>query len=1087
MRKRDGKVATKLKWYGGLVTRVSTGGSKIRIKYDDGTSEVSKFPDKDVIVDDAGNGEHRVSAGRFIPPAQRAAAAAETAKESQHREEDDSKKKKTASLKKLERSSSKAHKEDEHERIKPALENRNEPPRPAKSPKKEKAKKQIVASPKHDAAHAASADEEGEDTHGDSDFKMDEPSGNGADTGDAHKNATGERKKPSLKIRLKGPKACIVASASHDSVGDKDHSSSEEEEHGDESSYEEDATSVEEEANEKRSVQHEEGGKEEESGAKSPYAATESTEEASQTSDVHYWYARKKRSHDRVSGDEISEGPPKRKRVSGKSSESESAEIEAEDVDQDQPRETERTTADDEEAAGDQKVSNNVEECAEVPPERKRKREEHRASQDSPRAGAKSATPEPAEFRKSTSDAYESKPESSEEETTKSEPKKRPKLDESEVAASKDSTLDSSQTLPSKNIEEKKDGNESDAARLATPPPSQEAGSSADDSTSKAAAAACIPRFGRRAAQQANERIAARKEIIIQDEFAKKKKHRKEKSELKLFAGVDCKGKSKSEESGDDEDNGVWVQCDDCSKWRLLPSSVQTSELPKHWYCNMNVYDPDRNTCDAPEQTAQEIAKEKRRRKRKLAKIARLEAAGKIDAETAAAQRIALDNKERKLTRSKERRASRSPIALKDSLDKDIQLEADKESGARTKRSSTTLSDERAESPTAETGSDLPKSRSYKKQSSFGSGGRKPRSDADDAENIEADVEVEPVPKKRGRGRPPRSRSNKDVGNKESDKGMGTKSGANDQDNQEWVQCELCQKWRRLPSHISADSLPDTWYCAMNTWDSRAANCDAEEDKADPNHHEFGIYGSGVSTASHGNKLSYRNLIFGTGRKQNRPVTERTRAAESLFLAPTVSSSDSICCPKVMYANSSVFMPRTSNAQKSNAADDEKRVSLFELMSHSNLWAELRAASNLAELDKLGSSIVNSSYDSLSAEMKQTMKQMVLHAIGALTLACDEVLLEAQCRQWTSVPQEWADLRASFTIDKVEGALCDLVADRIIESVVDETQSDLSTRKYRRVSAKMSTENKEARPTRCMKIAKPWKRARPNMAHEWLK
>ena len=74
MRKRDGKVATKLKWYGGLVTRVSTGGSKIRIKYDDGTSEVSKFPDKDVIVDETGNGTHRVAAGRFILPALRAAA-----------------------------------------------------------------------------------------------------------------------------------------------------------------------------------------------------------------------------------------------------------------------------------------------------------------------------------------------------------------------------------------------------------------------------------------------------------------------------------------------------------------------------------------------------------------------------------------------------------------------------------------------------------------------------------------------------------------------------------------------------------------------------------------------------------------------------------------------------------------------------------------------------------------------------------------------------------------------------------------------------------------------------------------------------
>jgi hypothetical protein len=272
----------------------------------------------------------------------------------------------------------------------------------------------------------------------------------------------------------------------------------------------------------------------------------------------------------------------------------------------------------------------------------------------------------------------------------------------------------------------------------------------------------------------------------------------------------------------------------------------------------------------------------------------------------------------------------------------------------------------------------------------------------------------------------------------------------------------------------------------MNTWDPLSATCDAEEDKADPGHHEFGIYGSGVSTASYGNKLSYRNLIFGTGRKQNRPITERTRAAESLFLAPTDPSSES-SYPKVMYANSSVFMPRLSNAQKANAPDVEKKMSLFELMNHSNLWAELRAASNMPQPDKLGSSFVNSSYSSLSDDMKRTMKDMVLRAINSGTLASDEVLLETQCRQWTDVPQEWAEIRATCTIEKIEGAIGDLVANGRIERVMDASQTDLSAPKYRRASTASATLNKALRPTRCMKIAKPWKKARPNATHEWCK
>ena len=45
----------------------------------------------------------------------------------------------------------------------------------------------------------------------------------------------------------------------------------------------------------------------------------------------------------------------------------------------------------------------------------------------------------------------------------------------------------------------------------------------------------------------------------------------------------------------------------------------------------------------------------------------------------------------------------------------------------------------------------------------------------------------------------------------------------------EWVNCDLCGKWRELPPHVTAMNLPDTWHCELNTWDKKVASCDADE------------------------------------------------------------------------------------------------------------------------------------------------------------------------------------------------------------------------------------------------------------------
>jgi hypothetical protein len=93
-----------------------------------------------------------------------------------------------------------------------------------------------------------------------------------------------------------------------------------------------------------------------------------------------------------------------------------------------------------------------------------------------------------------------------------------------------------------------------------------------------------------------------------------------------------------------------------------------------------------------------------------------------------------------------------------------------------------------------------------------------------DVNNLTVDFDSdEAVQVSKGRGQPS---VNKEVDN-------GKCGDKDDPDNLQWVMCERCDKWRRLPPHISADSLPDVWYCTMNTWDQCSATCDVEEDKAD--------------------------------------------------------------------------------------------------------------------------------------------------------------------------------------------------------------------------------------------------------------
>ncbi|KAL7428308.1 hypothetical protein ACHAXM_001212 [Skeletonema potamos] len=46
----------------------------------------------------------------------------------------------------------------------------------------------------------------------------------------------------------------------------------------------------------------------------------------------------------------------------------------------------------------------------------------------------------------------------------------------------------------------------------------------------------------------------------------------------------------------------------------------------------------------------------------------------------------------------------------------------------------------------------------------------------------------------------------------------------------DWVQCDSCAKWRRLPANINSDQLQDEWHCNSNTWD-KYLTCDTAEEE----------------------------------------------------------------------------------------------------------------------------------------------------------------------------------------------------------------------------------------------------------------
>jgi hypothetical protein len=523
-----------------------------------------------------------------------------------------------------------------------------------------------------------------------------------------------------------------------------------------------------------------------------------------------------------------------------------------------------------------------------------------------------------------------------------------------------------------------------------------------------------MARVGRKAAQRAAEKIAEKKTKRTKDSA---------KDSVKDSMAMPLPMNAKKEED-------PWVQCDRCHKWRHLPATVNLDSLPEHWFCELNTHDPKRNNCEAAEQTPKEVAKEKKRAKKLAMKKLQLEQA------QAAAKEAEL--------KKRARSASPSPRGS----DKEAEFDA----------RITTFDDRRTNDQDINEATVAPPS---------------PRS--------QSPKPLPPKPKRRGR--PPRSDKEKEktlpnapnTANTAPEE-QGPAPGGKDVPKQEWVQCEKCEKWRRLPPRISAEELPDVWYCSMNTWDINLATCTAIEDKHEENSKEYNVQSQIPTFAGSSSKTSYRNLIFGNGR-QKRNISERMRAQESLFARD--EEVDMSAPPTAMYAKSSAFFNKSLAKASPQDTDKVLQPSIFDYMACSRVWAELNHMRRPTSKQHLyGYDKFCQPDGSLNKDSVDTLKAMAYFALGTNVLSGNEVLLQVQLQQWGyEVPTSWLELRSLSTIEIINFILEELIRDGLVECIVpDKLSLDKVLYRQRIVSSDEAPQHQGAEAAvGCLKISKPWK------------
>ena len=507
-----------------------------------------------------------------------------------------------------------------------------------------------------------------------------------------------------------------------------------------------------------------------------------------------------------------------------------------------------------------------------------------------------------------------------------------------------------------------------------------------------------------------------------------------------------------------------WVQCDACQKWRLLPDSADMDALPERWFCQFNKYDKKRMSCQAPEQTVSEVVREREKHK--------------------------LTPRKRKKKAVSREKSSPPVVPSLDSISNDVALGINLPA-----LPLDTFNPLNLESADVSLGAPNDQSATDPRIS------LQPRCSPDAIDTLEKNVCVHAMIDHQGLG-VEEIDTNSDCGTehcntliysakpkkkdreceKNSDESVkeDISSSKGVVDSQEWVQCEKCNKWRRLPPRIRAEDLPEVWYCTMNTWDIRVATCAAPEDFAETTARDKTNILGGAEKSGNTSKLSYRNLIFGTaGKRQTRLTSERARAADSIFIAPPRDEAGDYH-PTVQYANSSCFVHR--GMAHRTKAEEATGVALMELMSGTRLWSDLWALQGQPKPSVVSptptSDLVSDHHDFSTDALvvSDSHKALVFQAMSSKSLSKYEILLEVQCRDWISTEARQDDLsklRSSCNIRWIDRVLNSLIKDGLVHKL----ENDGSFR-FKKVTSPPA-----ASSTRCVKLAKPWKTSPSDCVH----
>lgn len=598
-------------------------------------------------------------------------------------------------------------------------------------------------------------------------------------------------------------------------------------------------------------------------------------------------------------------------------------------------------------------------------------------------------------------------------------------------------------------------------------------------------------RTGRKAAEEAKEKLSVKQKAKLSA--------KEQKEAAALESGKKSKKKRHREKEAEEQGEEIeeveaseleWVQCDKCGKWRVLPDNIKAASLPDSWFCEMNVYDPKRSKCEVPEQNMKQVQRERKKKKkaRKKAKREAELAESRQERPAKKSKQLEEEPPKKKTKQEKLQAGSSTPRSVSPKPGKSAKSSGGKPKETESKKAMAEAKREKLEGGKkskgvdevnqADSGSDTQKE--VKKKGKKGKKEAQDSTDNQDAEDFKKGG--------RKRGRPSRNQTAC------TPVPTSTTTGGEDEDNVEWVQCDKCEKWRKLPPHISTDELPDIWNCSMNTWNPSNASCDAAEDKADAHHQEVC---AAELRKNHAGKNSYRHLIFGTGvRKPHLPKSERARAAESLFRQAVVSDEQPY--PTTQYTKSSAFLPRQSNADKRNAVV-ENTLSIFDILRQSNLWEDLRT------MDVKPTKVLSSSastwnipgqklktYESLPDEIKHAMQDVVLQTLEFGCLTADEITGKAQWFPYETSIKGVAGIRGYCNEGIIVHTLLDLVRDGLVEmATVKDPHLPVSEwiPRYRRVGTKRANEAIEAiQASRCMKIAKPWKQrpSKRTTTTEWV-